>query len=191
MASQANAVYAGGMKWLFRIIGVTLVTFIAICVGGYFLPAKQSVDATATIKADRDVIYEVLIDLRSYPEWSGIGGPDSKWVFGGASGGTGQTAAWQSGGAFGSIEILQSSPGEFVLVKTIGPLGQQRVTLALQEMSVQSSDDVTTGFLIEAQRDLGGFPYFSRIASLRQGAKTRAALERSTTGLKLMTETTN
>ncbi len=168
------------MKWLFRIIGFIIFAFIALCVGGFFLPSKQITDATVVLTADSDAVYDVVSDLRSYPEWSGIGGPESEWVFGGAVEGTGQTAAWHSGAAFGSLEILQSTPGEFVLLRTIGPLGEQKVTLALNE------DAAGTGFLIEAQRDLGGFPYIGRIAAVRQGNSTRAALDRAAAGLTQM-----
>ena len=179
------------MKWLFRIIGFTLLAFIGLCVLGYFLPRMQVVDSNILIQSDRDVIYEVLADLRSYPEWTGIGGDDSEWVFGGAVEGTGQTAAWQAKSKFGSLEILQSTPGEFVLLKTVGPLGAQTVTLALQDVSKPEDGFATTHFLIEGQQDLGGFPYFGRLASLRRGGQTKRTLVRAADGLKLMTEGQN
>lgn len=168
------------MKWLFRIIGFILFAFITLCVVGFFIPARQVVDASAVIDVDQYTVFEIVSDLKSYPEWSGIGGPESDWVFGGAVDGTGQTAAWQSGTRFGSLEILQSTPGKVVLIRTIGPLGEQKVTLALSESGLQ------TNFLIEAQRELGGFPYIGRIASLRQNAATQAALNRATAGLEQM-----
>jgi len=96
--------------------------------------------------------------------------------------GTGQTAAWQSGEAFGSLDILQTEPGQFVLVQTIGPLGEQTVTLALSEA------EIGTNFLIEATRELGGFPYIGRVASLRQKAATQTALDDATAGLAQMVE---
>ena len=101
---------------------------------------------------------------------------------GGAELETGQTAAWQAEGKFGSLEILQTEPGRFVVVKTIGGLGEQTISLALNE------SETGTSFLIEAKRDLGGFPYFSRIASLRQKSATQNALRRATDGLALMVE---
>lgn len=168
------------MKWLFRIIGLTLVAFLALCVIGAFMPAQQRVDAIVDLDADVLTVYEVVSDLRSYSEWSGVGGHDSEWVFGGAEEGTGQTAAWQSGKAFGSVDILQTEPGEFLLVKTVGPLGEQTVTLALNE----TADG--TRFLIEAKRELGGFPFIGRVAALRQKAATQKALNRSTEGLAMM-----
>jgi len=168
------------MKWLFRIIALILLAFIGLCLVGMFLPAQQKVQASIAIDADRYEIYDVISDLRSYPEWSGVGGPESEWVFGGAEEGTGQSAAWQAGEAFGSIDILQSTPGEVVLVRTFGPLGEQRVTLALNET------ETDTLMLIEAQRELGGFPYIGRVAALRQKAATQAALDRATIGLSEM-----
>ena len=170
------------MKWLFRIIGLTLLIFISLCVAGAFMPAQQRVDSSIVIKSDVLTVYEMLSDLQSYPDWTGIGGPNSEWVFGGADFGTGQTAAWQSGEAFGSLDILQTEPGQFVLVQTIGPLGEQTVTLALSEA------EIGTNFLIEATRELGGFPYIGRVASLRQKAATQTALDDATAGLAQMVE---
>ncbi len=170
------------MKWLFRIIALILLGFVSICIIGAFMPAQQRVDAS--IKLDSDVlgVYEIISDLRSYPEWSGVGGPESQWVFGGADIEAGQTAAWQAGERFGSLEILQTDPGRFVLVKTIGALGEQEISLALSE------GENGTNFLIEAKRDLGGFPYLGRIASLRQKSSTKQALDLAAEGLRQMVE---
>ena len=170
------------MKWLFRIIGLTLLVFLTLCVIGFFMPAQQRVDASAILEADSLTVFEVLSDLRSYPEWSGVGGPESEWVFGGAEEGTGQTAAWHSGDAFGSVDILQTEPGQFILLQTIGPLGEQTMTLALNE------GENGTGFLIEAQRELGGFPYIGRVVSFRQKAATQRALNSATEGLAQMVQ---
>jgi len=146
------------------------------------MPAQQRVDASAILDSDELSIYEILSDLRSYPEWSGVGGPESEWVFGGADIETGQTAAWHSGDQFGSLEILQAEPGRFVVVKTVGPLGEQTISLALSEA------ETGTNFLIEAKRELGGFPYLSRIASVRQKTATKMALQQATLGLSQMVE---
>lgn len=170
------------MKWLFRSIALTLFVFLGMCVIGAFIPAHQRVDVSTTLDGDVLSVYEIISDLRSYPEWSAVGGPESEWVFGGADVETGQTAAWQAEDKFGSLEILQTEPGRFVVVKTIGGLGEQTISLALSE------SETGTNFLIEAKRDLGGFPYFSRIASLRQKSATRKALARATDGLSQMVE---
>lgn len=165
------------MKWLFRIIALTLLGFVLLCVAGAFMPAEQRVDSSVVLNADLLTVYDIVSDLQSYPEWTGLGGPESEWVFGGADVGTGQTAAWDSGGTFGSLDIVQTEPGQFVLLQTAGPLGEQTLTLALNEA------DQGTNFLIEAKRDLGGFPYFGRIASLRQKAATQKTLDTAITGL--------
>jgi len=168
------------MKWLFRIVGLIIFAFVGLCAVGFFLPSQQKLDASLVLDADSETVFEIVSDLRSYPEWTGIGGPESEWVFGGAESGTGQTAAWHAGPAFGSLEILQTASDQFVLVRTIGPLGEQRVTLAISET------ETSTNFLIEAQRELGGFPYFGRLAALRQKAPTQAALARAAGGLEQM-----
>lgn len=170
------------MQWLFRSIAFTLFVFVAVCIFGAFMPAQQRVDASAVLETDVLSIYEIISDLRSYPEWAGVGGPESEWVFGGADVEAGQTAAWQAGENFGSLEILQTEPGRFVLVKTIGGLGEQEISLALSEAETGAN------FLIEARRDLGGFPYLSRVASLRQKTATKRALVRATEGLSQMVD---
>lgn len=167
------------MTWFFRSIGLILAGFIALCVAGFFMPAVQRVDASVQIPADPYEIFEILTDLQSYPDWSGVGGPDSEWVFGGADMGVGQTAAWQSGKRFGSLEIVQAAPGEFIMIKSIGPLGEQNVMLALDE----TADHSETGFLMQSERKLGGFPYIGRLAALRQKGRTQNALDRAAKGL--------
>lgn len=170
------------MKWLFRSIVFTILVFLALCLCGAFMPSQQRVDASVILDADVESVYEIISDLRSYPEWSGVGGPDSEWVFGGADVETGQTAAWHAEAAFGSLEILQTDPGRFVILKTIGLLGEQTISLALNE------SEAGTSFLIEAKRELGGFPYFNRIASIRQKSATEKVLLRATQGLSQMVE---
>jgi len=168
------------MKWLFRIIAFTLLVFISLCVVGAFMPAQQRMDASTVLDADVLTVYEIISDLRSYPEWSGVGGPDSEWVFGGADYGSGQTAAWQSGKAFGSIDIVHTDAGQIVLLETDGPLGDQTMTLALNE------SEVGTSFLIETKQELGGFPFIGRVTAFRQKSATQKALNAATDGLAEM-----
>jgi hypothetical protein len=170
------------MKWLFRSIAITILVFVIVCIYGAFIPAQQRVDASTVLDSDVLSVYEIISDLRSYPEWSGVGGPESEWVFAGADVETGQTAAWRAEENFGSLEILQAEPGRFVVVKTVGALGEQTISLALSEA------ETGTNFLIEAKRNLGGFPYLSRVASLRQRSSTKDALVEATDGLSQMVE---
>lgn len=170
------------MKWLFRIIGLTLLGFVLLCVVGAFMPAQQRVDSAIVLNTDVVTVYDIISDLQSYPEWAGLGGEDSEWVFGGAEFGKGQTAAWQSGQAFGSVDILQSEPGQFVLLQTVGPLGEQTVTLALSEA------ERGTNFLIESSRELSGFPFIGRVASFRQKAATQKSLDAAAIGLAQMVQ---
>jgi len=170
------------MKWLFRILALTVLVFFTLCVIGAFMPSEQRVDASAVLDADVLTVYEVVSDLRSYPEWTGVGGPESEWVFGGADYGTGQTAAWKSGDVIGSMNILQTDPGKFVLLETEGPLGDQTLTLALSEGAAGTS------FLIESNHDLGGFPFIARVMSFRQKSATQKALNTATEGLGKMVQ---
>lgn len=168
------------MKWFFRIIALTLALFVGLCILGRFLPAVQRVESSVALAVDADAAYALLSDLRAYPEWSGIGGPDSVWVYGGADEGIGQTAAWQAGDRLGYLEILQAQPGAFVRVRVSGPLGDQTVTLALFE-----EGEMTT-FLVQAERHLGGFPYLGRLAGLRQNSATQTAVDQAAEGFRTL-----
>jgi hypothetical protein len=170
------------MKWFIRAIALILLAFVLACVVGAFMPSQQRIDKSVVLNSDVLSVYEVISDLRSYPDWSGVGGAESEWVFGGADVETGQTAAWQAGEVFGSLEILQADPGQFVVIKTVGPLGEQTITLALSEA------DVGTNFLIETEHDLGGFPYLNRVASFRRKAAALKALKIAADGLSQMVE---
>ena len=41
------------------------------------MPAQQRVDASTVLDADVLTVYEVISDLRSYPEWTDFSAPDS------------------------------------------------------------------------------------------------------------------
>lgn len=168
------------MKWFFRIIALTLVLFIGLCLVGRFSPAIQRVESSVMLPVDAEAAYVLISDLRGYPEWTGIGGPNSVWVYGGADEGVGQTAAWQAGDRIGYLEILQAQPGAFVRVSVKGPLGEQTVTLALSEQG-----ELTT-FLVQAERHLGGFPYLGRLAGLRQNNATQTAVDRAAEGFRAL-----
>jgi hypothetical protein len=170
------------MRWLFRVIGLVLLGFVGLCIYGYFQPASQEVEIIRDIDADAYDLYEVISDLKTYPDWSGIGQNGEAWVFGGAASGQGQTAAWQDDTRFGTLEILQDTPGELVVINTVGPLGDQIVTLALNEQAQ------TTQFYMSAKRETGGFPYLGRIAAQRQKSATQDSLARAADGLAAQVE---
>ena len=65
------------MKWLIRAIAIILLLFICVCIAGAFMPAQQRVDKSVILDSDALSVYEIISDLRSYPEWSGFGGPSS------------------------------------------------------------------------------------------------------------------
>jgi len=83
------------------------------------------------------------------------------------------------------VNILQTDPGKFILLETEGPLGNQTLTLALGE------EESGTSFLIEANQELGGFPFIARVMSFRQKARMQKALRAATSGLTQMVEPSN
>ena len=169
------------MKWLIRILGLIILFFIGLCVTGAFLPETQHVDKTINVPAEIEDVYAVVSDLQSYPEWSDFGGEASQWVFGEDEFGIGQTANWQVGEGskqkFGSLEVLQLESNEYVRLQVTDYSGQKIITIAINE----NADGTTC--LIQAERQFGGFPYFSRIAGLRQKKRIEARLDQATIGL--------
>ncbi|WP_409433316.1 SRPBCC family protein [Litorimonas sp. RW-G-Af-16] len=177
------------MKWLFRIIGIILLAFIGLCIVGYFLPAKQSIERSVQIKAYPEEIFPYLNDLTRYPQWSvlhaAIG--DADIAYGGAHEGVGQSMAWQgssSAFAYGSQEIVQSQAGEFVLLN-INLAGLDAVaTHAIQ--SHEGEEYVTV--LTKSEIDLGGFPYLGRIAGKMNLKSREAQYDRALENLKTTVE---
>jgi len=165
------------MKWLFRIIGLILLIFIGLIIFGFTRPATQTVESSVIVGGDRDTVYAVMADLQTYPEWAGFGDSSANWVYGGAADGVGQSAAWQADEHVGSLEILQAQPGEFVMVQTNGPLGDRLITLAVDEQGE------TTLFLVQAELDLGGFPYLGRVVAGRQTRALQTALDQASLGM--------
>jgi len=159
------------MKWLLRIIFVIFLIFGAVIVAGFFMPATQLIERSVEVDAYPEDVFPILNNLETYSQWSPLYAQisDAQLIYGGADEGIGQTMAWQgSEGAypFGSQEIIQSQPGEFVQVKV--NLAGRDATATHAILPLADGESVTV--LMKSEIELGGFPFLERVRSkLRQG----------------------
>ncbi|MDA8708148.1 SRPBCC family protein [Hellea sp.] len=159
------------MKWLLRIIFVIFLIFGAVIITGFFMPATQLIERSVEVDAYPEDVFPILNDLETYSQWSPLHAQiaDAQIIYGGADEGIGQTMAWQgSEGAypFGSQEIIESQPEEFVQVKV--NLAGREATATHAILPLPDGESVTV--LTKSEIDLGGFPYLARVRSkLRQG----------------------
>ena len=161
------------MKWLLRGIFLILLVFAGICTAGFFMPATQMVERSITIEAYPEDVFPFLNDLKLYSQWSPLYDRlrGAQIVYGGAETGIGQTVAWQGGPKnllFGSQEIVQSQPGEFVQVKV--NLAGRDATATHAILPLAEGEGVTV--LTKSETALGGFPFLDRVAAkMRQGQR--------------------
>ena len=178
------------MKWLLRIIGAIFILFTAICTYGYLLPDRQSIETSIIVNAYAEDVFPFLNDLTIYNRWSSLHAKieDAQIIYGGADAGVGQTMAWQNGAGeypFGSQEIVQSQPGEFVRLDV--SLAGRATTTTYAVLSMSDSDDVTV--LSKSEIALHGFPYLDRVRSKLQMRGYRAEYEAALARLKVIAET--
>jgi len=159
------------MKWLLRGIGLIILLFITTCVIGFFLPATQTTERSVEMNAYPEDVFPYINNLRAYSQWAPLHAQliDAQIIYGGAEAGVGQTMAWQNGSGaypFGSQEIVQSQPGQFVQVQANL---SGRVATATHAI-LPSDDGESVTVLTKSEVELGGFPYLERVRSkLRAG----------------------
>ena len=159
------------MKWLLRIIGLIILLFIAICAVGFFLPSTQTIERSIEVEAYPEDVFPYLNNLQLYSQWSPLYAQltEAEIIYGGGDAGVGQNMAWQNGSGaypFGSQEIMQSQPGEFVQVKA--NLSGRDATATHALLQNDTGDSLT--ILTKSDIELGGFPYLERVRSkLRSG----------------------
>jgi len=166
------------------IIGI----FAILCLIGLSRPAVQNVERATNIDAFEEDIFLYLNDLQRYKHWSPmhINNADADWVYGGATQGTGQRAAWRGGSGrsgFGSIEIVESQPSEFVQAALSLAGREGAVTFAL------SPSGEGTTVLIKLETFLGGFPYIQRIAGDLRKKRLQSEMDAALNRLKTIVET--
>jgi len=177
------------MKWLLRGIFLILLLFAGLCTVGFFLPATQEIERSITAEAYPEEVFVFLNDLKLYSQWSPLHDQlrEAQTVYGGAESGIGQTLAWQGGTQrlpFGSQEIIQSQPGEFVQVKI--NLAGRDATATHAILPQENGDGVTV--LIKSEIALGGFPYLERVAARLQQANREQEFDAALVRLKTISE---
>lgn len=113
------------MKKLFKWLGVGLAVIaggIAVFLGvAAMRPAHFSVERSATIQAQPEVVHGYVNDLRKFQTWSPWAkmDPTMKSSFSGPASGPGQEYHWVGNGQVGegSMKITESKPGQLVRMK--------------------------------------------------------------------------
>ena len=178
------------MKWLFRGILAILLTFIVCCVIGFFLPAKQIIEAHLLVDSYSEDVFAELSDLRGYPAWfHGFEDVDEgQIIYAGTERGLGQSAAWRQsskrGENFGNLKILQSQTDELVSLRHEDGPQNINMTYALQ---IDETGE-TVLLLARYEKPLGGFPYLSRLRAKLAAGRTRKDLNASLQKLKTIIE---
>lgn len=177
------------MKWLLRGIGLIICLFVLTCIIGFFLPATQTVERSVEVDAYPEDVFPLINDLKAYSQWSPLHAllTEAETIYGGADSGVGQTMAWQKGtGAypFGSQEITQSQPGEFVQVKV--NLSGKLATATHAILPSPDGESVTV--LTKSEIELGGFPYLERVRTKIRSGGLNSQFDNSLMRLKTISE---
>jgi len=178
------------MKWLLRSIFLIFFLFGSVVIAGYFMSPIQSIERSIEVEAYPEDVFPFLNNLKTYSQWSPLHAQiaDAQIIYGGADEGIGQTMAWQGSAgsySFGSQEITQSQPGEFVQVK-VSLSGQEAITTHAI-LPLANGDGVTV--LTKSEIELGGFPYLERVRTKLRQAWFDDQFDQSLMRLKTVSET--
>jgi uncharacterized protein YndB with AHSA1/START domain len=102
------------LKALVIAVRVIVVILIGVLVLAAMKPARFTVRRSITVRAAREKVFDLINDLRRWPEWSAKEGGDSavRRSFSGARVGKGAICEWEGTGKAGKgrSEIIESSP---------------------------------------------------------------------------------
>ena len=175
------------MKWVFRIIFLTILVFIITMIVGATRLDTLSTERSLIIDAAPGDVFPYFNDLSQHRDWSPwvSGDPDVEIVYGGPIKGRGQSMAWRSSGVVGngSQEITESQDGSFVRADIVTGERSGFVTYALSE-TVDGELVSLIGFEIA----LGGFPFVQRLFAGRDKADLDAKLEQGLSTLKALAQ---
>lgn len=176
------------MKIFFASVGAIFGLFIVACVAGFFMSPTLVIERSIEMEAHADDVFPYLEDLEYYRNWSALNEKlgDTRMITGGADIGTGQTQAWQEGPQgfeFGSREILQSQPAEFVQIATNIAGQNTNTTYALF-----SNGDDTVTVLSKRELTQPGFPYIGRLRRFVVEPAMNADLDAALGRLKVQVE---
>ncbi len=151
------------MKAFFITVLTVFLIFIGTAIAGFLMPNTLAIERSIEMDAYSDDVFPYLGNLEYYKDWSVLDHKlgNTALITGGADEGTGQSQAWQNGPKgyeFGSREIVQSQPGEFVQIN-LNIVGEE--SLMTHAMTTNSDGIVTVLSLHEIPQP--GFPYVARL----------------------------
>jgi len=176
------------MKVFFSGVGAIFCLFLIACGVGLFMSPTLVIERSIEMEAHSDDIFPYLEDLEYYRTWSALNEKlgDTRLITGGADIGTGQTQAWQEGPKgfeFGSREILQSQPAEFVQILTNIAGQNTNTTYALF-----ANEDETVTVLSKIELPQPGFPYIGRLRRFIVQPSLNAEMDEALARLKTQVE---
>lgn len=176
------------MKIFFASVAAILGLFLLACIGGLFMSATLTVERSIVMDAHADDVFPYLEDLEYYQNWSVLNEKlgDTRLITGGADIGTGQTQAWQDGPQgyeFGSREILQSQPGEFVQIEM--NIAGRNIT---KTHAVFLNEDDTVTVLSKQELSQPGFPYIGRLRRIVVKPSIESDIDKALARLKVQVE---
>ncbi len=107
------------MKWLKRILIGLVIVVVLFVVIGFFLPRTYRVERSQTIAAKPDAVFNVVNNLKTWPEWTAwtvARFPDMKVEFSGPESGAGATYTWsgKSSGS-GKLQLTKSDTAQLIV----------------------------------------------------------------------------
>src|SRR5690625_847001 len=80
-----------------KLFGALLILSVALVILGFLLPGSVKVERTVTMQHSEHLIFEVLQDMRHFPEWVPwlVDRPQTAWWLEGPATGAGATLVWR------------------------------------------------------------------------------------------------
>jgi uncharacterized protein YndB with AHSA1/START domain len=134
-----------------RILAMLLVVVILIIVVGLMLPRSITIERSRLIDQPAPIIFEVLNDLRHFPEWSPWDGEEATPSYRreGPDAGPGATLIWNEGGGdrAGRLWIVDNDPPRRIDLKM--ELGESEVDSYFLIASDTGEQRVTWGMRVD------------------------------------------
>jgi len=98
-----------------KLFGALLILSVALVILGFLLPGSVKVERTVTMQHPEHLIFDVLQDMRHFPEWAPwlVDRPQTAWRLEGPATGAGATLVWR--------ETPQSDESRMWIVETQSP----------------------------------------------------------------------
>src|SRR5690625_6972015 len=135
-----------------KLFGALLILSVALVILGFLLPGSVKVERTVTMQHPEHLIFDVLQDMRHFPEWAPwlVDRPQTAWRLEGPATGAGATLVWR--------ETPQSDESRMWIVETQSPrwVGMKRSEEHTSEL--QSRGHLVCRLLLEKKKQNGTPP---------------------------------